>query len=447
MGSGLPMGAGLQAGWLGSQLLKKARVHPGVLELLGFGRAAGAAQQGLGVAGLFVAPPVAAGLLVASTGVGAAARLWDESAAGEQGQLARAAAAVARLSVSLPMVVVLDDADRLDPDVALVMIENLIERHNGQVLVVATASPKSPLLSELTARARYGLTQGRVHTVDVDPGMGYSARVDLVKQLRPGLPAGAAERICQRTATFADVFDVASAERLTELTGSDDDRDVLTLVDRLVDARAHRAAPSLAAVIIGWAGGELHARQVESALDAVNGEPMSPDARLVSAGSVVRMVDLAAPDIDAETATLSLGHRRAMAEAILDQAEMIYVATDSALWTGWWRRARRTVSAPTSPTRNASCRCKPSSSSTLKTGRLRSRPGHRDSRTSQHPAGANGPPRQGCEGRHRICGHPAVHHCIARRRRPASASRGCARDGRRCLCPPGGPGLGGGEPA
>ena len=326
-----PDGRGLQAWWLGAQLLNQVRIHSSMLELLGFGRPSAAAQQGLGVAGLFVAPPVAAELLIASTGVGAAARLWDQSAAGEQGQLARAAAAVARLSVSLPMALVLDNADRLDPSVALVMIESLVDRHNGQVLVVATTSPESPLLSELRSRARYGLTQGRVHTVDVDPAMGYSQRVDLAKQLHPGLPAGAAERISQRTTTFTDVFAVASADRLTEFNGSDDEPGVLAVIDQLVNARAHRPAPSFAAVIIGWAGGMLHAQQAERALEAVNGGPLGPDEHLVLAGSLIRLLDPAAPEIHGATVTLSLAHRRAIAEAVLDQAELINRATDSSI--------------------------------------------------------------------------------------------------------------------
>jgi len=442
-----PDGRGLQALWLGAQLLEQAQVHPGVGELLGVGRAFGAAQQGLGVAGLLVAPPVAAGLLVASTGVGAAARLWDETGAGQQGQLARAAAAVARLSVSLPMVVVVDNADRLDPGLALVMIESLIERHNGQILVVATASPGSPLLSELTSRARYGLTQGRVQTVDVDPAMGYPARVDLAKQLRPGLPAGAAERIGQRTATFADVFDVASAERLTELTGSDDEPAVLTVIDQLVNARAHRTVPSFAAVIIGWAGGMLHARQAERALDAVTRGPMGPDEHLVWAGSLVRLVDPAAPEIHAEIATLSLAHRRALAEAILDEAELIGGAMDSTIVDRVVAaRAAHRVSADVTDKKRLLSLQAGLTLDLEELGDFGAALGI--ARAALHDTRLVPIGRQGQEaGRPRRGGDPAVHHRTAGRGRSAGASRGCPRGGRRCQCPPGGSGLGGGEPA
>ena len=318
-----PDGLGLQALWLGIQLLEQAQVRRGGLELLGVDRPFAAAQQGLGVAGLFVVPPVAAGLLVASTGVGAAGKLWDDTLAGRQGQLARAASAVARLSVSLPIAVIVDNADRLDPSLALVMIERLIERHNGQVLVVATASPESPLLAELTSRARYGLTQGRVQRVDVDPAMGYAARVKLAKQLRRSLPVGVAERIGQRTATLADVFDVAAVERLNELTGSGDEPNVLTVIDQIVDARVRRSAPSSAAVIVGWAGGIMHVRQVECALDAVNAGPLNCDEHLVLSGSLVRLVDPASHKIHAETETLSLAHRRVMADTLLYEAQLI----------------------------------------------------------------------------------------------------------------------------
>ena len=64
---------------------------------------------------------------------------------------------------------------------------------------------------------------------------------------------------------------------------------------------------------------------------AVNGGQIGPDEHLVRNGSLVRLVDPAAPEIHAQIATLSSAHRRVLAEAILDEAELIGGATDSSI--------------------------------------------------------------------------------------------------------------------
>lgn len=111
-----------------------------------------------------------------------------------------------------------------------------------------------------------GLTEGRVLTVDTDPAMDYQARVDLAAELFPALPAAAARRVGQRTGTFAEVFAVASAERLAELDARTDDAAIVTAVDEVIEAQVNRAPPSRLAVILAWAGGILHARQAERAM-------------------------------------------------------------------------------------------------------------------------------------------------------------------------------------
>ena len=155
---------------------------------------------------------------------------------GKEGMVAKLGRAVAAVSVSVPVVVIIDDADRLEPDLAVILVENLIGRINGQVLVVAAVNPGGDLLSALTSRAAYGLTEGRVRTVDADPGMDYQARVDLAAELCPNLPAAAIRRVGQRTWTFAEVFAVASAERLAELDAQSDDAAIVTVVDEVIDA-------------------------------------------------------------------------------------------------------------------------------------------------------------------------------------------------------------------
>ena len=99
--------------------------------------------------------------------------------------------------------------------------------------------------------------------------MDYQARVDLAAELCPNLPDAAIRRIGQRTRTFAEVFAVASAERLAELDAQGDDAAIVTVVDEVIDAQVNRAPPSGLAVVLAWAGGILHARQAERAVEVL----------------------------------------------------------------------------------------------------------------------------------------------------------------------------------
>ena len=261
----LPDGLGLQAATL-RDLFKDAHVQHRTAELLGVDRLGGTIQLGLGVAGLFMSPlATLVGLLVASIGVGAAGKVWDDSPAGQEGTIAKLARAVAAVSASVPVVVVIDDADRLEPALAVTLVENLIERADGRVLVVAAVNPRESVLSVLTPRAAYGLTENLIQTLNVNPEMGYQARVSLVTDLCPQLPVAAMRRIGQRTQTFAEVFAVIAAERLTELDSRDDEAVIVALVDEVIDAQVDRASPSGEAVVVAWAGGVLHVRQANRA--------------------------------------------------------------------------------------------------------------------------------------------------------------------------------------
>ena len=158
--------------------------------------------------------------------------------------VARLARAVAAVSVSVPVVVIINDADHLEPDLAVVLVENLIGRFDGRVLIVAAVNPGGDLMSALTTRAAYGLTEGRVRTVNADPDMDYEARVDLAAQLCPQLPSAAIRHIGQRTRTFAEVFAVASSERLAELDAKDDAATIVAVTNEVIDAQVNRAPPS-----------------------------------------------------------------------------------------------------------------------------------------------------------------------------------------------------------
>jgi tetratricopeptide (TPR) repeat protein len=319
-GAALPDGLGLQALEL-RKLFSEARVKHRIAELLGVDRLGGVTQLGLGVAGLFASPlATLVGLLLASVGVSAASKVWDDSLAGQEGMVAKLARAVAAVSVSVPVVVIIDDADRLELDLAVVLVENLIGRIDGHVLVVAVINPGGDLMSAFTSRAAYGLTEGRVRTVDADPGMDYQARVDLAAELCPNLPRAAAHRIGQRARTFAEVFAVASAERLAELDTQGDDAATLAVVDEVIDAQVNRAPPSQLAVALAWAGGILHARQAERAVKVLGEGRLGDGDDVIRFESLIRLADPASPRLAEQVRVLAASKRRLMAEIVLDTA-------------------------------------------------------------------------------------------------------------------------------
>jgi tetratricopeptide (TPR) repeat protein len=334
-GMALPPDTGLQARVV-QDLLAGAHVRHRAAELLGVDRAGGVLQLGLGVGGLFVSGLAATtSFLLAGMAANAGSRLWDGSLAGQEGGLARAARAVAALSVEVPIVVIIDDADYLDHDLAVILIENLCARNNGQVLVAAAVNPGSSLAEALTADTRYFLF-GRVHKADADPDMSYDARTALARELRPGLPAVAVSRIGQRTQTFSDVFAVTSAERLTDIDADDDQATVLAVIDAVIDARMPRGEPSLEAVAVAFAGGLVHARQAQRMLavlgaatgGAENERNSDPGDDLLRWESLVRVADAVSPRLAEQVEVLSAGTRRALAAAVLDEA--VSVAADPA---------------------------------------------------------------------------------------------------------------------
>ena len=315
----MPDGAGLQAAVLRDCLAGAGARHRAA-ELLGIDRLGGAAQLGLGIGGLFVSGLAAVSFLVAGAGVGAAARAWDDSPAGQDGALARAARAVAAASVSVPAVVILDDADWLDQDLAVTLVENLVARHSSQVLVVAAVDPHSGLAAALTSRARYGLTEGLVHTAEADPDMGHQARTDLARKLCPHLPGAAIRRIAERTTTFAEVFAVAAAPRMGEVSPAGDGAGMLAAVDAVINARLRREAPSMAAVVLAWARGPVHARQAGRALEVLGAGWAGSNRDVLRWESLARLADPASPRLAEQVAALPAQVRQAMAAAVLDEA-------------------------------------------------------------------------------------------------------------------------------
>ena len=317
----LPDGLGLQALKL-RELFSEAHVKHRVAELLGVDRLGGVTQFGLNVAGLFASPLMTLiGLLLAGVGVGAAGKAWDDSLAGQEGMVARLARAVAAVSASVPVVVVIDDADQLELDLAVVLVENLIARFDGRVFVVAAVSPGGPLISALTSRAAYGLTEDRVRTVDTDPSMDYQARMDVTAELSPNLPDAAVRRIGERTGTFAEVFAVAAAERLAELDVQADDSAAVMVVDEVIDARVSRAPLSGMAVALAWAGGTLQAGQAERAGRVLEeGGWPGGDGDVIRFDSLVRLADPASPRLAEQVRVLAVSTRQRLAQIVFDTA-------------------------------------------------------------------------------------------------------------------------------
>jgi hypothetical protein len=297
--------------------------HPlSVVELLGLDDPGGRVQLGLGIGGLFFSGLTAGiSFLVAGLAAGAAQKAWDASPAGQDGALARTARAIAAVSVHVPVVVIVDDADCLDVGLAVTLAENLTARHGSQVLLVAATDPGSALAGALTTQVRQGVTGGLVYVAEADPDMSYASRLELARQLCPGLPDAGTRRITQRTATFAEVFTVAAAPRLADLGPGSGPEEVLAVVDAAASARLARPAPSAEATVIAWAGGLVHARQAGRALEILGAirDGDDPDVRCWE--GLERLADPASPRLAVQvTAGLAAGDRRAMAAAFLDEA-------------------------------------------------------------------------------------------------------------------------------
>jgi tetratricopeptide (TPR) repeat protein len=313
--------------------LGEAAEHHRVVERLGLDEPVGQAQLGLGVASLFFSGLTAGiSFLLAGLAVGAAGKAWDDSPAGQDGALARTARAIAAVSVQAPVTVIIDDADCLDVDLVVTLVENLTARQGSQVLIIAVVDPGSALPAALRSQVRHGLTSGLVYDAEADPDMGYESRLELARQLCPNLHDAGARRIAQRTTTFAEVFTVAAAPRLAEIGPGEHEDAVRALVDAAANGRLTRPAPSPEATVIAWAGGLVHTRQADRALSilAATRTERDPDVRRWE--SLERLADPAAPRLADQVATgLTGGQRRDMAAAFLEEALALAVDPETDL--------------------------------------------------------------------------------------------------------------------
>jgi hypothetical protein len=298
--------------------------------LLGLDTVAGEVQLGLGIGGLFASGLAAAvPLLLTSLAATAAGNAWNASPSGQQGTVARAARAVAAVSVAAPVLVTVDDAELLDPGLAVTMIENLAGRHDGQVLVVATVTPGSDLEAELLSPARYELL-GRVNKADADPDMSYGARAALAREAGPELPDAAVERIARRTRDFAEVFTVCGAGKLADLT-QETGAALLADVDAVITAALDRAKVSAEAAMLAWAGGALLIRQADRALEILGADRQQDDPWVARSASLARLTDPASPRLAEQVAALAARVRRQLAAGVLQEAVSVAGNPDATL--------------------------------------------------------------------------------------------------------------------
>jgi hypothetical protein len=203
----IPQALALRDGLLGAEVRRQAAA------LLCRSRLRGAPRMGIGSLLLSgIAGTIS--LLVASLAAAAKGSLADGTPADAGSVAARAAQVVAAVSASAPTLVFIDDADYLEPSLALTVIENLIDQLDSQVLVVAAVDLGSDIAAALTSRSRYGPTAGRVHRAGADPRMGYQSRVELVGELNPDLTAAQAHQLARQTRTFAEIFAAARSQPL-----------------------------------------------------------------------------------------------------------------------------------------------------------------------------------------------------------------------------------------
>ncbi len=283
-GANLGADAAIQAAEIGA-LFGSAHLTSRAAEILGVSSLSGMIDRAIAVAGVAVTVNPLLGLALA-VGLGAAGKLREGTKAGVLDKVHRSAESVSRVSRDVPVVVLIDDLDRLDLDVATTLIETLIDRYDGHVLITATAPPNSPIIKHLLRTERYGPAKERVLAATFDPGQHRSARFDLARELLPDQPVEVAEHFARRTDTYGALFDVLATDAAADLAHT---FDPVALLDRIIDHAAPAAAPTPAEIVIAWAGGALHQQQL-AALLAVLGRD-EPSGHLVWLGPIVRLAD------------------------------------------------------------------------------------------------------------------------------------------------------------
>jgi hypothetical protein len=153
-----PDGLAVQIAWLRG-VVEDQGCLPQVQRALGLDRTESVVEAGLDALGLF---GLVTGLgahiagLPASLMLNAAASARDRAEAGQLASVARVASGIASYSKSLPVAVLIDDAELLDPRLVERLVFGLLDRVQSNVLAVVATTPAAPVLGRFNPTERYG---------------------------------------------------------------------------------------------------------------------------------------------------------------------------------------------------------------------------------------------------------------------------------------------------
>ncbi len=147
-GAEAPEGVGLQVAWLRA-VLDEAGFVPALRRALGLDRSEGIAEVGLGALGLLRLvsglPELLAGL-PASLLLNITASGRDGLRSGQLAEVARLAGGIASYSRSLPVALLIDDAELLEADLVERLVFTVLDRVESNVLAVVAVTPGAPVL-------------------------------------------------------------------------------------------------------------------------------------------------------------------------------------------------------------------------------------------------------------------------------------------------------------
>ncbi len=325
-----PHGLPMQVAWLTGVLEEQGCLQ--VRRVLGLHRTEGVTEAGLDLLGLFGLvtglPALLAGL-PASLLLNVAASTRDRVESGQLAKVARLAHGLASFSRNLPLAILIDDAELLDPRLVERLLFTLLDHIHSDVLAIVAITPDSAAVARFTPPERYGPRWDRIAGVDADPSMDISARRRLIEALRADWPPDAIDRLAARSRSYADVWAVLDLPGAADvpLAGSNDEQ--LRLVDSLSRHVIEPGPPPPAARALAWAGGQMHHAQLTAAVVALPGghgpgpEPLS-GPWISRFGHVVRFSHPAYRDrAERSASVLSQGERAVMGPAVVAAAREV----------------------------------------------------------------------------------------------------------------------------
>ncbi|MEA2704149.1 MAG: hypothetical protein QOD63_2094 [Actinomycetota bacterium] len=274
-GRDAPDGLAMQVAWLTSEFEDRL---PQAWRALGLDRSEGVVEAGLGLLGLLglVAglPGLVAGL-PASLFLKVVVSVRDRAEEGQLATVARLAHGLANYSQSLPLAVLIDDAEILDPRLVARLVFAILDDVHSNALVVAATAPGAAVLARFDPPEPYGPRWERIGYLDVDPTMDEPARRRLVEAMAPAWPPPAVDRLASRAKSYSDVWVVLGLAAAADVAGAGGDDEQRTLIDELARHAIDPGVPPPAARALAWAGGLLHERQLIAAAAALSGDRAS----------------------------------------------------------------------------------------------------------------------------------------------------------------------------